>query len=366
VRDDFFALGGDSLRAVAMLSAVEARLGVSVPLSAFARAPTIEGLAERASSPAQEEPLTVVVQAGDGRAPLWLLHPVGGHVVFGNWLRAGMSPTQPILGIQARGLDGKHAPLTTVEAMAALYVDVIRAAQPYGPYFVAGPSMGGYLAVEIAIRLRALGEEVALLALLDTWGPGYPRPTSRAVRLWDSARALAAMPTWRERAAKIRERISFFSQPPNRIVPPRYDVLAAIASRGDGDKGTLLRTIEAVTRANEQANMTYRTSPFDIPVVLLRATRGMPQWSGVRFDDPTNGWGPYARGGVRTIPFACEHLELVDEPPSVVGRALQAEIDRARPLASSAPSPLSSGEPSRAPNTSLRRTEGPSPFRAPP
>ena len=49
----------------------------------------------------------------------------------------------------------------------------------------------------------------------------------------------------------------------------------------------------------------------------------------VRFDDPVNGWAPYARAGIRTIPFPCEHLELVDEPPPGVGRALQNEIDRA-------------------------------------
>jgi len=84
VGDSFFDRGGDSLRAVSMLSALEADLGRSVPLSAFAGAPTIEGLARRLATADedQEEPLTVVVQKGDpARPPLWLVPPVGGHVV---------------------------------------------------------------------------------------------------------------------------------------------------------------------------------------------------------------------------------------------------------------------------------------------
>jgi thioesterase domain-containing protein/acyl carrier protein len=328
VSDSFFERGGDSLRAVIMLSALEADLGRSIPLSVFARAPTIEVLAKRlgAADEDHEEPLTVVLQKGDAsRTPLWLVPPVGGHVVFGNCLRAHMSPRQPVLGLQSRGLDGRRPPLETVEAMATLYVDVVRAAQPRGPYVFAGPSMGGYIAIEIAERLRAAGEEVALLVLLDTYGPNYPRPTSRLTLLADNVRAFTTM-TWRERAERLRERIAYPGGV-GRFVPPKYEVLDDIAARDGREASAILGAIEAVTRANERANMAYVPRPFSVPTLLVRAERN-PPWSGMRFDHPTNGWGPLARGGLKVVGIACAHSQLVDEPPPEAGRAVQREMDR--------------------------------------
>lgn len=43
--------------------------------------------------------------------------------------------------------------------------------QPHGPYYLLGYSLGGTLAQGIAARLRARGEQVAFLGLLDTWPP---------------------------------------------------------------------------------------------------------------------------------------------------------------------------------------------------
>jgi amino acid adenylation domain-containing protein len=328
VGDSFFDRGGDSLRAVRMLSALEGELGRSVPLSVFARAPTIEALAKRlgATDEDDEEPLVVVVQKGDSsRPPLWLVHPVGGHVVLGNRLRAQMSAKQPILGLQSRGLDGRRPPLETVEEMAALYVEVVRAAQPVGPYILGGPSMGGYIAIEMAERLRAAGEEVALVVLFDTYGPNYPRPTSRLVELADNARAFVGM-TWRERAAKIRQRL-VHGEATRRFMPPRYDVLEDIATRDGRDASAILRAIEAVTRANERANGAYVPRAFSVPTLLIRAKRGQV-WSGMRFDDPANGWRALARGGLKVVDIDCYHSELVDEPPLAVGRAVDREVER--------------------------------------
>lgn len=43
--------------------------------------------------------------------------------------------------------------------------------QPHGPYYLLGYSLGGTLAQGIAARLRARGEQVAFLGLLDTRPP---------------------------------------------------------------------------------------------------------------------------------------------------------------------------------------------------
>jgi thioesterase domain-containing protein len=70
--------------------------------------------------------------------------------------------------LQASGLEPGEQPARSVEQMASDYIREIRQAQPSGPYHLAGWSFGGLIAYEIAARLQAMGEEVALLALLDT------------------------------------------------------------------------------------------------------------------------------------------------------------------------------------------------------
>lgn len=56
-----------------------------------------------------------------------------------------------------------------IEEMAADYAEQIRSVQPTGPYHLLGWSLGGVLAHAVATRLEELGEEVALLAVLDAY-----------------------------------------------------------------------------------------------------------------------------------------------------------------------------------------------------
>jgi thioesterase domain-containing protein len=83
-----------------------------------------------------------------------------------------LSDDQPVYGLQAVGLNGETPPLTDVETMAATYLDAIRAVRPSGPYFLAGHSFGGEVAFEMARQLQERGEEVGLLALIDSHAPG--------------------------------------------------------------------------------------------------------------------------------------------------------------------------------------------------
>jgi thioesterase domain-containing protein len=80
-----------------------------------------------------------------------------------------LGPDQPIYGLQPQGLDGKQAPLTRIEEMAARYIKEIQVVQSDGPYFLAGYCMGGTIAFEMAQQLSGQGQRVNLLALLDTY-----------------------------------------------------------------------------------------------------------------------------------------------------------------------------------------------------
>jgi len=169
LRDDFFALGGHSLVALRVAARVEKQLGRSLPISSFLQAPTLEAqalLLERGSGQACI-PL-VVAGPGASHPPVFFIHGLGGDVFGFARLARELGPDQPVFGIRAMDMDGCRAPFEHLEGMAVAYVDEIMAAQPEGAYYLAGYSLGGWIAYEIAHELKRRGKRVAMLALFDT------------------------------------------------------------------------------------------------------------------------------------------------------------------------------------------------------
>ena len=93
---------------------------------------------------------------------------------------------QPFYCLQAKGLDGSE-PLRTVEDAAAFYIEEIREIQPHGPYHLGGTCFGGLVAFEMACMLRDQGEEVGLLALIDTYNFAYGSTLSKPRLLYENA-----------------------------------------------------------------------------------------------------------------------------------------------------------------------------------
>ena len=195
VHDDFFDLGGDSLLAVRVMTRVCDALGVDLPAATLFLRPTIARLAVavEAARPGRSEtepiamPLVEELTAShmtpsraqgqslvplrtDGTAPpLFCIHGLGGHIATLLPLAHGLAPGRPVYGLQGQGLDAGQTPHDRIEDMAACYLREIRGVQSRGPYWLAGWSMGGVIALEAARQLTAAGEEVPLLAMFDTY-----------------------------------------------------------------------------------------------------------------------------------------------------------------------------------------------------
>ena len=174
VHDDFFELGGDSLLAVQLISKLRSVLHMDLSPHLLLNCPTIKKLTQFVKQEQVDEQPSVLVEIQAGETfhpPLFLVHPVGGHVYFYRHLAIALGRTYPVYGLQAQGIDGKLPPITSIDAMVEQYISAIRTVQPKGPYHLGGSSFGGTVAFEMAQTLRQQGEDIALLAMIDTPSP---------------------------------------------------------------------------------------------------------------------------------------------------------------------------------------------------
>ena len=184
VDENFFELGGNSLIAVRLFVQLEQMTGKKLPLATLFEAPTIRALARMIESDGwvpRWDCLVGIQPLGD-RNPIFLVPGVGGNVLSYARLSKLLGNEQPVYGLQSRGLDGKQAPFTRAEAMAAHFIEEIRTVRPHGPYILGGACMGGIVAYEMAQQLQRAGEEVSILMLIETASPTTLKPGQRKIR----------------------------------------------------------------------------------------------------------------------------------------------------------------------------------------
>ena len=111
----------------------------------------------------------MLLKTGPNKTPVFLAHGLGGSVIdFFQPVRR-IESDHPIYGMQSNGIDGLDEPPERIEDMAEFYLHAIREVQPRGPYVLIGYSLGGLVALEMAQRLSANGDKIALLAMIDAY-----------------------------------------------------------------------------------------------------------------------------------------------------------------------------------------------------
>ncbi len=169
ITDNFFELGGHSFLAARLFSEIEKKLGKKIPLSMLIQNPTIESLANciREQEVKHEWPGVVTIHAEGKRPPLFVAHGLGGSLLIFRALAEKLGPDQPIYGLQLASGMVDHKDRLSVPELASIYIKQMKAINPSGPYHIAGHSLGGLIAFEVASQLSAAGEELGQLALFD-------------------------------------------------------------------------------------------------------------------------------------------------------------------------------------------------------
>ena len=181
IQDNFFELGGHSLLAVSLINRIEQKLDKRLPLTSLFQNGTIAGLAQllaqETTQPASS--LLIAIQSQGHKTPFFAVHPIGGNVLCYADLARNLGTKQPFYGLQSLGLSEVEKTVASIEEMAMIYVEAIQTVQASGPYYLGGWSMGGVIAFEIAQQLLTQGQEVALLALIDSYSPSLLNSVNR-------------------------------------------------------------------------------------------------------------------------------------------------------------------------------------------
>lgn len=177
VNDDFFAIGGYSLLAVRYLSAIETKLGRKVELSDLFHYPTVRQLANRLQSETKEREYRslVPIEPEGSKLPIYFVHGWGGEIFVFVELAKLLGKDQPVYGLQAIEFSGEKVTFGTIEEAARHYRNEVKKFQPEGPYRLAGYSLGGMIAYEIARQLVEGGDRVEFLGMIDTFPKNMPK-----------------------------------------------------------------------------------------------------------------------------------------------------------------------------------------------
>jgi thioesterase domain-containing protein len=233
---------------------------------------------------------------------------------------------QPVYGFEAPvGPDGR-ATLLTLEELADRYVRELRDRQPSGPYYLCGYCWAGALAFEMACQLRQAGQEVALLALIDSACPGDRTTTPLYRRARARARAFLARAGRNLRRLRELEATAMPGFLAERLTNLCTEVVGGVAYRWSRRlQRPLLPAFRDRRGALTQAGRRYRPAAYPGRVTLFRAASPSPG------DDPFWGWGRVAAGGVELHEVAGEHLTLMHDPHvAELASRLRHCLDRAR------------------------------------
>ncbi len=330
VRDNFFERGGHSLLALRLFMEIEKALGQNLPLATLFQAPTIEQMGRilRRGGDASSWSSLVPIQPEGTGDPFFCVHALGGNVLNYRLLSHHLGEHQRFYGLQSQGLDGKCAPHARVEDMAAHYLTEIRTVQPRGPYYLGGASSGGTVAWEMARQLIAEGEQVALLALLDSYYRGHERYLPDPRPSFTQLDYFLSRVDFHLGNLLTRDREAQIGYLANQVKGRLWMTLQKLRGQDPRPAATdeVSPVIQRVRQDNGQAMIDYFPQRYPGRVTLFYAT-GEP----VRqFQDRRLMWSTLADEGMEVHLITGEHETVLDEPNVLIlARELRECIRRA-------------------------------------
>lgn len=268
---DFAEQGGDSLSAM-LLATRLAKAGVDLQPGELAVDSSPRLLAERirqgyGKSRDSWEPI-LQLRAGDNeKTPLVFIHATPGDVLGYANLVTELPRSQPCIGIVSKGLHLPDEAHTTIEEMAAAYIEVLKPRLKDGPWILCGWCYGGIVAYEMARQLAADGFPAPCVMMIEAWAQ-TPKASSQRLKLKLAKIAAMMGMSWSHRTQYLK----------SRLAP------SAPAEDGQPEDHGFSRSV--IYRANMRAIENYQPGPYDGPLHLMFSKEADPTFIPIR----NGGW----------------------------------------------------------------------------
>jgi len=291
--DNFFDLGGHSILVFRLLDRIETIFGVRLQVGTVFLAPTIADLTLRIRQASSTAAPGIIAKIRDRSTPPLVCVPAAATSVLSlPALYSRFDADQSFFAVEWHGLISGTRPQGSVEEMAQTYIDALRKFQPAGPYYLAGRCFGGTVAFEMARQLVGSGDNVAMLALLES-----------AVPLANLDRVLAAL------TPPAQDRLqSLYSTDRARANPAQTSIEAEFERVLADTPAEIRKMMRDTFDAHGMAVRAYVPTPIDVPITVFRSTEG--QW------DERVSWDPFTHAGYTCMEFEGDRNSIF-EPPRV-------------------------------------------------
>jgi amino acid adenylation domain-containing protein len=321
---NFFEMGGHSLIAVRVMSKLEQKTGIRLPLSSLFEHSTIEAFAKLVTKGSKiYSNCLVPIKSNGSKVPLFIVHGAGLNVLNFVNLSKHFDEDQPVYGIQGTGPKGYDEWYESIEAMATHYIDEIIKINPKGPYALAGFSFGGIVAFEMTRQLKEKGKTVSLTAMLDSYvDSSYyfkSYQQKKLVRYYDRTYRrldylMEMLTSWKSLKFRINAKKEYLQK-------KYFGMNNAMTEQ---EALALEQFIEADRMVVRIINR-YHLKPQDFQVDLFRSKDD----KNYKLDPTHLGWKKAALKGVNIHNISGDHLDIVAPPnDKILARMLQDILDK--------------------------------------
>jgi thioesterase domain-containing protein/NRPS condensation-like uncharacterized protein len=302
-----FDVGATSLTILRVVTRINRLHAMNFTLASVMAAPTIRMIAKlvRSGYAPNTKTSLIPIQPLGTKPALFVVHGAHGHVVNFYGLRSRIDSDQPVYGVQAQALEVGHSALLRLEDMASYYLQEIRRIQPTGPYHLLGYSFGGVLVLEMAHQLRASGQNVGLIGMVDTVVGEYLAKDLRSEKTGAKKppRTLANYVLSQFKRGGPKAWFHYVHRA-IRLHAIRYMTRAAAKFAK-----TIPEFLKHTHDINAVASSNYRLKPTAGKLTLFRAIK--------QFDDTIpfdNGWSLFFEDGVDIHELPGHHFNILAEP----------------------------------------------------